>query len=68
MRLQPARVARVVIGNDVWLGARCILLPGISIGDGAVVAAGAVVTKDVPAWISSRENRLAHDGLARHHA
>ncbi len=36
------------IGRDVWLGARVMLLPGIRVGDGAVVAAGAVVTKDVP--------------------
>ncbi len=37
----------VVIGNDVWIGANVILLPGIRIGDGAVIAAGAVITKDV---------------------
>lgn len=38
------------IGNDVWIGARAIILDGISIGDGAIVGAGAVVTKDVPAY------------------
>ena len=38
------------IGNDVWIGARAIVLDGISIGDGAIVGAGAVVTKDVPAY------------------
>lgn len=37
----------VVIGNDVWIGANVIILPGVNIGDGAIVAAGAVVTKDV---------------------
>lgn len=37
----------VVIGNDVWIGANVIILPGISIGDGAILAAGAIVTKDV---------------------
>ena len=37
----------VVIGNDVWIGAYVSILPGVHIGDGAVVAAGAVVTKDV---------------------
>ncbi|NBH14511.1 antibiotic acetyltransferase [Lachnospiraceae bacterium] len=37
----------VEIGNDVWIGANVILLPGVKIGDGAVIAAGAVVTKDV---------------------
>jgi maltose O-acetyltransferase len=36
------------IGRDVWIGARVMLLPGISVGDGAIVAAGAVVTRDVP--------------------
>jgi virginiamycin A acetyltransferase len=39
-----------VIGNDVWLGAHATVLQGVSIGDGAVVAAGAVVTKDVPPY------------------
>lgn len=37
----------VVIGNDVWIGANVIILPGVTIGDGAVLAAGAIVTKDV---------------------
>ncbi|WP_104111801.1 DapH/DapD/GlmU-related protein [Arthrobacter sp. N199823] len=41
--------ARVVIGEGVWFGANVTVLPGVSIGDGAVVGAGAVVTKDVPA-------------------
>ena len=41
--------ARVVIGRGVWFGANVTVLPGVSIGDGAVVGAGAVVTKDVPA-------------------
>ncbi|MFJ0262157.1 acyltransferase [Acinetobacter baumannii] len=41
--------APVNIGKDVWLGANCIVLPGITVGDGAVIAAGSVVTKDVPA-------------------
>jgi acetyltransferase-like isoleucine patch superfamily enzyme len=37
----------VEIGNDVWIGARAILLAGVKIGDGAIVAAGSVVTKSV---------------------
>lgn len=49
MRLQPMDVAPVFIGDDVWIGARCIILPGVTIGAGAVIAAGAVVTKDIPA-------------------
>lgn len=42
-----ANVEKITIGNDVWIGANVILLPGITIGDGAVIAAGAVVSKDV---------------------
>lgn len=37
----------IVIGNDVWIGANVIILPGVNIGDGAILAAGAVITKDV---------------------
>ena len=40
-------VGKIVIGNDVWIGTGAILLDGIQIGDGAIIAAGAVVTKDV---------------------
>lgn len=45
---QPGVARRVVIEDDVWLSARVIVLKGVTIGRGAVVAAGAVVTKDVP--------------------
>jgi maltose O-acetyltransferase len=41
---------RVKIEDDVWIGARAIILPGINIGKGAVIAAGAVVTKNVPPY------------------
>ncbi len=41
---------KVVIGNDVWIGANSVIMPGVTIGDGAVVGAGAVVTKDVPPY------------------
>lgn len=40
----------VVIEDFVWIANRAILLPGVTIGKGAVVASGAVVTKDVPPW------------------
>ena len=42
--------APVVIGHDVWIGMNAMILDGVSIGIGAVIAAGAVVTKDVPAY------------------
>lgn len=42
--------APVRIGPDVWIGANSTILPGVSVGEGAVVAAGSVVTKNVPAW------------------
>lgn len=49
MRLQgDLPKQKVTIGDDVWIGARVIILPGISIGMGAIIGAGAVVTKDVP--------------------
>lgn len=38
----------VTIGNDVWIGGSAVIYPGVSIGDGVVVAAGAVVTKSAP--------------------
>lgn len=44
------RKAGVRIGNDVWIGTHAIILPGVTIGDGAIIAAGAVVTADVPAY------------------
>lgn len=40
----------VVIHNDVWIGCAAIILPGITIGEGAIVGAGSVVTKSVPPW------------------
>lgn len=46
---QPWTEKTVTIGSDVWIGARCVILPGVTIGEGAVVVAGLVVTRDVPA-------------------
>ena len=40
----------ITIGNDVWIGTQCAILTGVTIGDGAVVAANSVVTKDVPPY------------------
>ncbi len=49
IRSQSVEAKPIRIGRDVWLGANSIILAGITIGDGAVVAAGAVVRDDVPA-------------------
>ena len=47
-RRQDLEPAPIRLGDDVWIGANATVLPGVAIGDGAVVAAGAVVTRDVP--------------------
>ena len=40
----------IIIGNDVWIGYEAVILPGVTIGDGAVIGCRAVVTKDVPPY------------------
>ena len=40
----------IIIKDDVWIGMNCIILKGVTIGEGAIVGAGSVVTKDVPPW------------------
>lgn len=47
-RAGPTRGGAVHIGDGVWIGARATILPGVTVGDGAVVAAGSVVNKNVP--------------------
>jgi maltose O-acetyltransferase len=48
IRMQGALPTRpVTIGNDVWIGTRAIIMPGVRIGSGAVIGAGSIVTKDI---------------------
>lgn len=47
----PKMTAPVTIGSNVWIGANSIILPGVTIGDFSVVAAGSVVIKDVPSGV-----------------
>ena len=41
---------QVTIGDDVWIGRRAIIMPGVTVGTGSIIGAGAVVTKDVPPY------------------
>ena len=45
---QPSHGSAITIGQDVWFGARCIVLKGVTVGDGTVVGAGAVVARSLP--------------------
>lgn len=47
IRSYPPFEKDIIIGNDVWLGANVVVLPGVKIGDGAIVGSGSVVTKDI---------------------
>ncbi len=48
MRLQKGVKTKVIIGDDVWIGTRSILMPGIKVGNGVIIGAGSIVTKDIP--------------------
>ncbi|MFN3884686.1 MAG: acyltransferase [Rhodocyclaceae bacterium] len=50
MRLQGGSRCGIRIGNDVWLATRVVVLDGVTIGNGAIVGAGAVVTRDIPPY------------------
>lgn len=50
MCFQKYNTGKVEIGDDVWIGTKAIILPGVKINRGAIIAAGAVVTKNVPAF------------------
>jgi len=56
----PRTNGNVVIGNDVWVGHRAMIMSGVTIGDGAVVGAGSVVTKDVKPYEVVAGNPASH--------
>ena len=47
LNLQENKSDPIILGNDVWIGAHSVILPGVKIGDGAIIAAGSVVNSDV---------------------
>ena len=49
-KTEPFEPIKTIIGNDVWLGCKTSILSGVKVGHGAIVGAGAVVTKDVPPY------------------
>ncbi len=50
IKYQGTEYGKITIGEDCWLGTNVIVLPGVTLGRGAVIGAGAVVTKDIPAY------------------
>lgn len=55
-------VSPVTVGNSVWIGTRCVILPGVSIGDEVIIGAGAVVTRDIPygeTWVGVPAKKIA---------
>ena len=46
----------IVIKDDAWIGMNCIILKGVTIGEGAIIGAGSVVTKDIPDWTVAAGN------------
>lgn len=63
---QPCTVQGIIIGDDVWIGANAVILDGVQIGSHSIVAAGAVVTRDVPAYsiVGGNPARLIRSRLA----
>jgi acetyltransferase-like isoleucine patch superfamily enzyme len=66
---QPAVAKPVIIEDDVWIGCRALILKGVHIGSGAVIAAGAVVTKNVPplAVVASPRAQVIFNATAPSH-
>lgn len=62
-RLTPLVAQPIIIGNDCLIGSRSYIMPGVTIGDGAVIQAGSIVTKDVgpyEIWAGAPARRVAH--------
>lgn len=69
--VRRGKSARTTIGSDVWICARAIITQGVTVGHGAIIGAGAVVTRDVPAYAivagaPARVVRWRFDALTRH--
>ena len=47
IRQQGNKIGDIIIENDVWIGANCVILPNVRIGEGAVIAAGSIVNKNI---------------------
>ena len=56
----PSCKGDIIIGNDVWIGAKSTVMSGVTIGDGSVVAAGSLVTKDVAPYSVVGGNPAKH--------
>lgn len=50
IRDQGHEIKPIIIGNDVWIGANAVIMPGVFIGDGSVIGAGAIVTRSIPPY------------------
>ena len=49
---------KITIGNNVWIGANCIILKGVTIGDNVVIAAGSIIKNDVPSSTMFYQRRI----------
>jgi acetyltransferase-like isoleucine patch superfamily enzyme len=69
MNAQPLKCAEIVLEDNVWIGAQCMVLKGVRLGRGAVIGAGSVVTKSIPAgeiWAGTPARRLRASATLSH--
>lgn len=60
------RPNKIYIGDNVWIGANCVILPGVSIGSNSIIGAGSIVTKNMPAgWVCFGNPCIPHHLLNR---